>query len=163
MSGPNQPQQSGGQTPPQPPMEDWKKKSEEYLNAWKRAAADFENYKKRRHQEDQALIIFARLHVLERLLPIFEALEQSLAHVPAGEQNESWKKGIEETLKQLRVALADLGIEKIKTVGEKYDHELHEAVEMVEGGESGTIIEEVASGWRINGQTVRPAKVKVAR
>jgi molecular chaperone GrpE (heat shock protein) len=48
-------------------------------------------------------------------------------------------------------------------VGEKYDHELHEAVEMVEGGESGTIIEEVASGWRINGQTVRPAKVKVAR
>lgn len=143
--------------------EDWQKKAEEYLNAWKRAAADFENYKKRRHKEDQALIIFARLHVLERLLPIFEAIEQSLAHVPGGEQNASWKKGMEETLKQLRAALSELGIEKIKTVGEKYDHELHEAVEMVEGGESGKITEEVAAGWRINGQTVRPAKVRVAK
>ncbi|MCL5435671.1 MAG: nucleotide exchange factor GrpE [Patescibacteria group bacterium] len=161
MSDEAQQKPGEAQSPPEP--QDWHAKAEEYLNAWKRAAADFENYKKRRHKEDQALIIFARLHVLERLLPIFEAIEQSLAHVPQGEGSEQWKKGMEETLKQLHAAFSDLGIEKIKTVGEKYDHELHEAVEMVEGGESGQITEEVAAGWRINGQTVRPAKVKVAR
>lgn len=142
---------------------DWKAKAEEYLNAWKRAAADFENYKKRRHKEDQALMVFARMHVLERLLPIFEALEHGLTHAPEGEKENTWKAGMDGTLKQLTNTLAELGIEKITTVGEKYDHELHEAVEMVEGGESGRITEEISAGYKISGQVARPAKVKVAR
>jgi len=68
--------------------------------------------------------------------------------------------------------LKELGVEMIKTVGEKYDHSIHEAIEMVDssttdktGGQvkSGHIVEEVAVGYKINGKVVRPAKVKVAK
>jgi len=60
--------------------------------------------------------------------------------------------------------LLEMGVEKIKTVGERFNFELHEAVEMVDGGaESGIITEEVQSGYKLNNKVIRPAKVKVAK
>ena len=141
-----------------------KKLSEERLNSWKRSAADFENYKKRRAKEDQDLGIFVKEMVLAKLLPTLEALNQSLAQVPEDESFKEWSSGMEKTKKQLSHTLKVLGVEMIKTKGEKYDHSIHEAVEMVEVDEkSGQVIEEVASGYKINGKVVKPAKVRVAK
>jgi molecular chaperone GrpE len=58
-----------------------------------------------------------------------------------------------------------LGVEIIATDGEKFDHQQHEAVELVaaEGRTSGEVVEEVAAGYRLNGKVVRAAKVKVAK
>ena len=58
----------------------------------------------------------------------------------------------------------EMGIEKFKTVGEKFGFQHHEAVEMVDGeGESGKIIEEVQAGYKLNNRVIRPAKVKVIK
>jgi len=149
-----------------------KKLAEERLNSWKRSAADFENYKKRREKEDQELMVFIKGMVLARLLPSLEALSQSLKHIPPDEKYKEWGAGMEKTQQQLVHSLKELGVEMIKTVGEKYDHSIHEAIEMVDssttdktGGQvkSGHIVEEVAVGYKINGKVVRPAKVKVAK
>ena len=73
-------------------------------------------------------------------------------------------KALEQANRELDKVLKELGVEKIKTVGEKFDHSLHEAVEMKEGeGNSGEIFEEVAAGFKINGKVIRPAKVRVAK
>ncbi|MBI4054258.1 MAG: nucleotide exchange factor GrpE, partial [Candidatus Doudnabacteria bacterium] len=131
---------------------------------WKRAAADFENYKKRRSREDQELLGFAKQMVIFRLLPTFESLEQALTLSPAQDNFEEWKRGIEKVRAGLADALAGLGVERIKTVGEKFNHEFHDAVEMVEEkGKSGEVVAEVSAGYRIDGHVARPAKVKVAR
>lgn len=160
----NPPQQNNELTKIQGELEEYQKKAEDYLNSWKRAAADFENYRKRRAKEDQALVAFAKEIAVVRLLPALQALEQALKHAPAGEQHKEWNAGIESILAEMDKAMQDLGVERIKTVGEKYNHELHEAVEMLEGkGEPGAIVEEVAAGYKIDGRVVRPAKVKVLR
>ena len=63
-----------------------------------------------------------------------------------------------------RLAPKNIGIEEIKTVGEKFNPELHHAVskEKVEGKESGTILEEVGAGYKMHDKVIEPAKVKVA-
>jgi molecular chaperone GrpE len=67
-------------------------------------------------------------------------------------------------VQQLEKTLLEIGVEKIKTVGEKFDHSLHEAVELVESEEeSGTVLEEIQSGYKLNGKIIRAAKVRVAK
>jgi molecular chaperone GrpE len=56
-------------------------------------------------------------------------------------------------------------VEAINTIGEKFDPNIHEVVRAVEAGgkESGIIIEETQKGYKIDGNLLRPAKVKVAK
>jgi len=145
-------------------LEDYKQKAEEYLNNWKRTAADFENYKKRREKENQELLQFAQEITVVKMLPTLESLEQALRGAPQDEKFQSWSEGVLKIVQQLEKVLLEMGIEKIKTVGEKFDFQHHEAVEMVDGeGESGKIIEEVQAGYKLNNRVIRPAKVKVIK
>ena len=144
-------------------LEEYKRKAEEYLNAWKRTAADFENYRKRREKEDGELARFIQEITVVRMLPTLESLEQALRHAPEDERFKSWSDGVVKIVKQLEDTLMEMGIEKIKTVGEKFDPTVHEAVETVESEKaSGIILEEVQSGYKLNSKIIRPAKVKVA-
>ena len=70
---------------------------------------------------------------------------------------QGWVKGILKVKEQLEDFLKSQGVEKIKTIGEKFNPELHEAVG--KRGEGGEIIEEVQAGYLMHGQTIRPAKV----
>ena len=109
-------------------LEQAKKLAEERLNSWKRAAADFENYKKRKVKEDQALVAFAKEMSVMRLLPVLESLEGALKQAPQDDKYKEWQLGVNKITEEITKAMKDLGVEKIKTVGEKYDHSLHEAV-----------------------------------
>lgn len=144
-------------------IEEFKKKSDDYLSSWKRTAADFENFKKRQEKESKELVQFAQEVTVVKMLPTLEALEQALKQAPADERFKNWSEGVIKIVQQLEQVLLNMGIEKIKSVGEKFDHSLHEAVEMVEGGESGRIVEEIQTGYKLNGKVIRPAKVKVAK
>ena len=52
------------------------------MNGWKRAAADFENYKRRKEAESKELVEFAREVTVAKLLPALDSLEQALKHMP---------------------------------------------------------------------------------
>lgn len=145
-------------------LAEYKQKCDEYLNSWKRMAADFENYKKRREKEDRELLQFAQQVTVSKMLPTLESLENALKAAPQDEKYKIWSEGVTKIVQQLEKVLAEMGVERIKTLGEKFDHTIHEAVEMVEGqGDSGTILEEIQAGYRLNGRVIRPAKVKVAK
>ena len=149
---------------PNTELEEYKSKADEYLNNWKRAAADFENYRKRRDKENKELVQFAQEITVVKILPTLESLEQALRNAPQDERFQSWADGVLKIVQQLEKTLLEMGVEKIKTVGERFNFELHEAVEMVDGGaESGIITEEVQSGYKLHNKVIRPAKVKVAK
>ena len=61
--------------------------------------------------------------------------------------------------------LEENGVEKIKSVGEKFDPNIHEAVQVVETEDEpdDTVVEEVRAGFLLNGRLLRPAQVKVAK
>src|SRR3989344_6046356 len=109
---------------PNTELEEYRQKAEDYLNNWKRIAADFENYKKRREKENQELIQFAQEVTVVKMLPTLESLEQALKNSPQDEKFQTWSKGVVKIVQQLEKVLLEMGIEKIKTVGEQFNFEL---------------------------------------
>src|SRR3990167_9679763 len=58
------------------------------MNGWRRAQADFENFKKQKERENKELLEFAKEVTVVRLLPTLDALEQALRHMPTEENQE---------------------------------------------------------------------------
>ncbi len=132
-------------------IETIKKQAEEYLNGWKRARADYLNLKKEMEAQDREVREWLSKIFLLPMLDIMDSFDR------AGILD----AGIEGIKKQFKNFLKAQGVEAMEVIGEKFDPLTHEAIESVDGGESGRIIEEVRRGYLVNGEVLRPAKVKV--
>jgi len=154
-------------------LEGSEKKAQEYLAGWQRARADLLNYKKEEMERIGELLKYAAEEFVLRALPIldnFEVAEKKLSEDARGSED---IKGILQIKKQLEDFLKAQGVAEIKTIGEKFDANLHEAIEEVEPSsakasegkdiKSGIIVEEIQKGYRINGRLLRPAKVRVTK
>ncbi|MDP3057141.1 MAG: nucleotide exchange factor GrpE [bacterium] len=145
-------------------LEEEKKKSAEYHDHWKRAMADFQNYKKRQSELFGELVGAANQELILALLPIFDTFTLAVKHIPEDLKDKEWTKGVTQLKEQLASLLKSKGLEEIKSIGEKFDPEFHEAVEIVESKkQEGEILEEVQKGYKLNGMVIRTAKVKVAK
>lgn len=142
-------------------IKDLEQKSQEYLNGWKRAKADFINYKKDQEHTMEELAKFANLNVLLQILPVLDNYNIAEKHLPDALKNDEWVKGILHIKTQLEDIMKAQGMEEIKTVGEKFDPIVHEVIGGEEGGE--VITEEIQKGYRLHGRVVRAAKVKVGK
>ncbi|MDO8487910.1 MAG: nucleotide exchange factor GrpE [bacterium] len=121
---------------------------------WKRALADYQNVVKRIETEKQEIIRLASLNVVNRLVPTLDVLEMAASH--------THDAGITMAVKQFNQVLAEEGLVEITPqAGEKFDPTLHECIDTLTGGEANTVAEMVLKGYKINGFTLRPAKVKV--
>ncbi len=126
-----------------------------------RHAAEFDNFKKRTAKEREDIFSMAVCDTVEKILPVKDNLERAIM---ADDSEGGFKDGVKMILKQLEDALIDLGVEKIKTVGEEFNPEFHNAVMHEENEEFGenTVSEELMSGYLCKGKVVRFAMVKVA-
>lgn len=121
---------------------------------WKRALADYQNLVKRMEGDKAEIMKLASLNVVNKLVPTLDVLELAAKHNP--------DEGIQIAVKQFQQVLQDEGLEEINpAVGDKFDPSLHECIETVSGENQDTIAELVFKGYKINGFTLRPAKVKV--
>ncbi len=141
-------------------LEELELKCEEYLNNWKRSAADFINYKKDEMERMAVLLNYSKEDMIEKILPILDGIYLAEKNLP---EDKSFREGFSQITKQIEDFLKKEGIEEIKTVGEKFNPINMEIVEEVEGGESGIVIEELQKGYIINDKVLRPAKVKVTK
>jgi molecular chaperone GrpE len=134
----------------------------ELTTALQRERADAMNIRRRHEEQLTSLQSSAKAGVVRDLLPVIDNFERALKHVPQDLQGNDFIKGVEGIVKQFEKTLADLGVEKIKTVGEPFDPHLHEAVSMEEGDGSQEIIsEELQSGYRLGDTVLRHAMVRV--
>ncbi len=134
----------------------------ELTEALQRERADVTNVR-RRHEEQLAnLKSVVKASVVRDLLPVVDNFERALKHVPAELQGNDYIKGVEGVVKQFEKTLADLGVERIKTVGEPFNPHLHEAVSMEEGeGSTEVVGEELQAGYKIGEEVIRHAMVRV--
>lgn len=146
-------------------LADCQKKREEYLAGWQRARADFLNHKKEEMERMEELLKFANLELILKILPILDNFDLAEEKIPEDLKKDENVKGILQVKKQVLDFLKQYGIEKMETVGKKFDPNFHEAAEMVEAKDkdSGIILEEIQKGYTIQGQVLRPAKVKVTK
>ena len=134
---------------------------DDVTDRYKRVLAEFENYKKRSSKERESLYNSILADVVEVMLPVVDNLENA-AKVET--EDENYKKGVEMVLKQFKDVLQSKGVEKIKTVGETFDPELHEAVSSIQNEELGEkeIAEEYRKGYKIGTKVIRHSMVVVA-
>src|SRR5687768_12724989 len=129
-----------------------------------RTAAEFDNYRKRvdRDRRDQADAAVA--DALEDLLPIMDNLERAL-QAPAGDEVDSYRKGVELIHKQMLDLLRKRGVKFIEAVGADFDPNYHQAVVQEVSAEhrDGEVMEELRRGYTLGDRLLRPAMVKVAR
>lgn len=142
-------------------VKDLEQKSQEYLDGWKRAKADFINYKKEQEHTVQEFIKFANQNLLLQILPVLDNFYIAIKHLPKDLQDNEWVKGILHIKTQLEDILKNQGVEEIKTVGERFNPEFHEVVSGDEQGD--VVVEEVRKGYRLHGKLVRAAKVKIGK
>ena len=138
-------------------LESCKKQRDEYLNNWKRAQADFENYKKGEVERAGLLAGYAKQDVLENLLPVIDSIYMAAAAFG--------KEGFVQIEKQIGEFLKKEGIEEIMVEGKEFDPSTMEAIGESESGK----LEEVQKGYKMidlpaqAGKVIRPAKVKVTK
>ncbi|MDP3964582.1 MAG: nucleotide exchange factor GrpE [bacterium] len=139
-------------------------KAEEYLNGWKRAKADYANLQKEVERRMEEFSKYANEALITELFPIADHFKQAFRHLPEELKTHEWVKGIEHLRTSLTQVLQSAGASELPTVGEKFDPARHEAIEEVESDQpSGTIVEEVRSGFMLNGKVAQAARVKVAK
>ncbi len=151
-------------------LQECQKKSNEYLNNWKRSAADFINYKKEEMERTAMLINYTKEDMIDKILPILDNFYLAAKQMPEDVGKSVWGGGFLQIVKQVEEFLKKEGIEEIKVVGEKFNPNFHEVIEEVgpaeasaKGGETGIIVEEVQKGYTSNGKVLRPAKVRVTK
>jgi molecular chaperone GrpE len=130
--------------------------------ALQRERADAMNLRRRHDEEMVNLRTRLKSTVVSDLLPVIDNFERSLKHVPQDLEGHDYIKGVQGVVKQFEKTLADLGVERIKTVGEPFDPHFHEAVSMEEGdGGEEIVSEELQSGYKIGDDVIRHAMVRV--
>jgi len=143
-------------------VEDLKREVQELTEALQRERADSTNLRRRTEEEKSKLGDFYKANVVRALLPALDTLEKALKHVPKDLKDHDYVKGVESVVKQFDKVLTELGVERIKTVGEEFDPRYHEAVSMEDGdGDVEIVCEELQPGYKIGDEIVRHAFVKV--
>jgi len=136
---------------------------EEYLNGWRRAVADFENYKRDESKRLQAGSSYARRSILKDIFPVLDSLDRA---IDTHSKDESIS-GLELVKNQFLKVLEDNGIKKIEAnVGDEFDHNLHSALsEMSVEDEAlvGKIVEVVDAGYELDGRVIRATKVVIGK
>ena len=137
-------------------------KAEEHHDAWLRAKAEGENIRRRAQEDITKAQKFAVERFSNEMLAVKDSLEAGLAITT--ENVESFKGGMELTLKQLNSAFEKFNIKEINPVGEKFDAHKHQAIGMLESEQDpNTVVSVMQKGYALHDRVLRPAMVMVAK
>lgn len=139
-----------------------KEKAQSYLTSWQRAAADYQNLKRRVDQEREDLSRLGTAALLINFLPLVDDLDRALLSVDSRLAGMTWLDGIRLIQRKFQALLEMNGVTEIQADGETFDPNVHEAVTFGEG-EDGKVISVVQKGYKLGGRVLRPALVVVGK
>ncbi|WP_321393436.1 nucleotide exchange factor GrpE [Emcibacter sp.] len=134
-----------------------------------RAVAETENLRRRAEREKQDATNYAVTAFARDLLPVSDNLRRALDSLPEdADGNETLKalvEGVEMTERELLNNFEKHGIRKVDPKGEKFDHNLHQAMFEIpnSGAEEGTVVQVMQVGYTLKERLLRPAMVGVAK
>jgi molecular chaperone GrpE len=130
-----------------------------------RARAELQNAQRRHRVERGQAIRYANTEVMKSLLGVIDDFERSLAAAEDSDNLQAVVDGVRLVYENLTKALRDHGLTLIPALHEPFDPEVHEAMMQQPSAEfpSGTVLNEVARGYRLHDRVVRPSKVIVSK
>ena len=143
-------------------LDEAEKEKERLHDLWLRAQAETSNVRKQLDREATERRTRETTERLRALLPVLDSLERAIQSPGWGD--DGLRQGIALTLQQMLDVLGRDGLKPVDSKGEKFDPQVHEAVETIATSEApeGTVIEEMQRGYLLRDRLVRPALVKVA-
>jgi molecular chaperone GrpE len=146
-----------------------------YESMYKRALADYQNLLKQTAKEKMEFAAFANELMLKEILPVYDHLKMAIDHhaTPAalrelggqdGENSDHWLTGVKHVVKQFKDILEKIGVQEIKTDGEKFDHNTMDAIkneETEDEKQDGRVAMQIKAGYTLNGKVIEAAKVVV--
>lgn len=145
-----------------PNAEDLLQQVTDLTEALQRERADAVNVRRRADEEKAKLGTFYKSLVVRELLPVIDNFERALKNTPKELEDNDYIKGVAGVVKQFESVLTKLGVERIKTVGEVFNPNVHEAVSMEEGtGSTEVVTEELQAGYILQDEVIRHAMVRV--
>lgn len=145
-----------------PTIKELEQQVTDLTEALQRERADSANIRRRHEEQISNLKTIVKAQVVRDMLPVIDNFERALKHVPEELEDNDYVKGVQGIVKQFEKTLQNLGVERIKTAGEVFDPNLHEAVSMEDGeGDTEIVSEELQSGYILDNEVIRHAMVRV--
>lgn len=145
-------------------LEESKTKEKDTYDQLLRLGAEFQNFRKRSETRITESRKAGREEILLEMMRFLDGLLQAELATQNATDITNVKKGVTMVRQQFEKFLTDAGLTPIETKGEKLDPHRHEAIARVfdSGKEEGVIVDEIQRGYTLNGQVIRPARVRVA-
>lgn len=144
-------------------LKEEEEKSKNYWDRILRMQADFENFQKNMEKERQNIVKMASEDIIKDLIDDLENLELALEN--AKKDNENIYNSLKIVYDHFLKTLEKNGLERIESIGKKFDPYLHEAIMIEEtlNNDDGLVVEEFRKGYKLNGKVIKPSKVKVLK
>jgi molecular chaperone GrpE len=130
-----------------------------------RLYSEFDNYRKRTLKEKIELGKTASTDVILSILPVLDDFERAInAFEISAESTDALKHGIILIFGKFLNILSQQGLQQMKTIGEEFNTDFHEAItniSVTDPGQKGKVVDEVEKGYMLNGKVIRFAKVVV--
>jgi molecular chaperone GrpE len=143
--------------------------SDRFRQAQAQLKAETEEQRARMQRVFDQKLEAARGDVVASLLDTLDNLKRAMAAAEKSERRETdWEsllEGVRATANMFEAKMQGLGLRPINSVGEQFNPEIHEAVEIVpvRAEEDNHVIEEFQTGYRFGDRLLRPARVRVGR
>ena len=137
----------------------------EYLTGWQKERAEFINYKKQEEDRKANFSEAMRERILTRFLTVIDSFNVAFANKEAWNKvDENWRKGVEHIYTQMNMIFEEYEVKPIGEVGENFDPNIHESVEMIptdKKDEDHKVSEVIQKGYKLGDRVIRPARVNL--
>ena len=134
-----------------------------------RAIAELENFRKRAEKDQSDALKYGISNFAKEIINVRDNIERAQSSISEeAKNNESIKsviEGIDLIAQSVVSTFEKIGIKKIESLNEKFDHNLHQAMMEIENDElePGTIVQELMPGYTLHDRLLRPAMVGVSK
>jgi molecular chaperone GrpE len=143
-----------------------KKEIEEQKEKFIRLYADFDNFKRRNAKERVELIQTAGREVIQSLLEVMDDCDRAERQMQKSDDVAQIREGIQLVFSKLRNTMQSKGVKEMKTIGEEFNADFHEAITEIPVTDDkmrGKVVDEVEKGYTLNDKIIRFAKVVVGK
>ncbi len=136
-------------------------------NQLKKALADYHNLANSSEKRIEIMLFQSRKRLCDSVIPTLDSLSiaiKSGKDLKLDEQAKAWMSGTDALFSSLYKSFEEFGLKQyIPEKGEKFDPNIHEAITIIEQGNSGEIYDLIQPGYILDNTVIRPARVVVSK
>ncbi|MDF2438326.1 MAG: nucleotide exchange factor GrpE [Bacteroidota bacterium] len=141
-------------------------KVSELNDKYLRLYSEFDNFRKRTVKEKSELIQSGGEDVFKSILPVIDDFERAIKSNSETSDVKAVNDGVNLIYNKLKSTLTQKGLEEMKSLGETFNADIHEAITNIPAPSEdmkGKVVDELEKGYSLNGKIIRFAKVVIGQ